>query len=502
MKFKTFVFKRTKEKSTRNVVIGLLYQVFSILMGLVLPYLFIIELGSEVNGLMSSVGQVFTCLGLLEAGIGTATIQALYKPIAQNDKDSINGILSATNYYYRRIAYIYIGTIVILACIFPFFVDTKIDNTTIRLVILLQGAGSVISYLVQSKYTLLLQAEGKNYVLSWMMLIGLIVRNFGKIFAISIGYGIIAVQTVQLATVCGEALFILLYVKRKYKWLTLSCKPNYKAISAKNSVFLQSVAWMVFNHTDIIVLTVFSRDLALVSVYSVYSLLFEAGQNIMNVIRESYRYKLGAVYQEGTIAFDEYFSKFSTVFITLSFAVFSTIFLVSKTFVELYTTSVTDVNYSIMGVAELFFMYKLLYTIRIMNKQVVEVNGDFKAVSHVAITETIMNIILSVILVKKLGIIGVLIGTLVALVYTFFAYRKYLKNNCVPKSMKSQLSDLLIYALPMVSSLIIDIFIPVHATNWFQFVLFGVVVGIIELIIYGGIQLLKIGLKTGKWHKL
>ena len=54
----------------RNVISNLLYQVVVIVMGLIIPRLYLENFGSEVNGLVSTVKQVFVCLVLLEAGGG------------------------------------------------------------------------------------------------------------------------------------------------------------------------------------------------------------------------------------------------------------------------------------------------------------------------------------------------------------------------------------------------------------------------------------------------
>ena len=73
-----------------NVVFGMIGQVVSIALGIVIPRLVLVSLGSETNGLLSSVNQALVYLNLLEAGIGTATLQALYKPVAEFDVNNIN----------------------------------------------------------------------------------------------------------------------------------------------------------------------------------------------------------------------------------------------------------------------------------------------------------------------------------------------------------------------------------------------------------------------------
>ena len=81
--------KMKRRQVFSNILSGFLGQVITLLLGIILPRLFIMTFGSEINGLLSSVNQVYVYIGLLEAGVGTATLQALYKPIASQEKDSI-----------------------------------------------------------------------------------------------------------------------------------------------------------------------------------------------------------------------------------------------------------------------------------------------------------------------------------------------------------------------------------------------------------------------------
>ena len=138
--FSNRVKKVYASKSMLNVSSGLIYQIINSGLGLFLPYLFITNLGSESNGLLNSIGQLFACLSLLEAGVGTATLQALYLPVSKNDKEGINRVLSATNHYYIRTGIIYAGSVVLLSFVYPSLVDSQLSDATIRLSILLQGA--------------------------------------------------------------------------------------------------------------------------------------------------------------------------------------------------------------------------------------------------------------------------------------------------------------------------------------------------------------------------
>ena len=93
-----------RTKVIKNLFFGFLSQILSIIFSLVIPRLFLLNYGSETNGLMSSIGQVFAYLTLLETGVGWATVQDLYMSIGLNDKQAISSTLSAISRYYKKLA--------------------------------------------------------------------------------------------------------------------------------------------------------------------------------------------------------------------------------------------------------------------------------------------------------------------------------------------------------------------------------------------------------------
>ena len=158
-----------------NAIFGLLSQIISIALGIIIPRLVIVNLGSESNGLLSSINQALVYLNLLEAGIGTATLQALYCPVAQKNHEDINHVMSATNLYYRKVGKYYFLAVCGLSAIFPFVVHSSLSPWIIVSVIMLSGLSQVINFFFQGKYRILMQVEGKSYILTNL---GTIVNTF------------------------------------------------------------------------------------------------------------------------------------------------------------------------------------------------------------------------------------------------------------------------------------------------------------------------------------
>ena len=99
----------------KNIITSLLCQIITIIYGLLVPRLILGAFGSEVNGLVSSVSQFLNYITLLEGGLSGVIMAALYKPLAEKDTKRVSAIINATNQFFRRIALIFIGYMLIVA---------------------------------------------------------------------------------------------------------------------------------------------------------------------------------------------------------------------------------------------------------------------------------------------------------------------------------------------------------------------------------------------------
>lgn len=58
-----------KKRALYNLIVGMGSKFVLMVLGFIIPKIFIENYGSDVNGLLSSIGQVFAYLNLVEAGI-------------------------------------------------------------------------------------------------------------------------------------------------------------------------------------------------------------------------------------------------------------------------------------------------------------------------------------------------------------------------------------------------------------------------------------------------
>ena len=216
-----------QRNSMRNLWWGMIGTVVTSAVAILIPRLFIVNYGSEVNGLLASIRQVYVYLALLEAGVGDASVIALYGPVGRKDYKSTNEILAATHYYYKKIGLIYAACVVGMSFVYPLLLDTTVPYMTCCMVILLQGSGSVIGYLFQGKYNMLLRVDNRNYVTTNLGTVTTVMTDLLRIVLLMMGKSIVAVQATYLFFNLVKMLYIAWYIRKNYPWIDLSVKPNF-----------------------------------------------------------------------------------------------------------------------------------------------------------------------------------------------------------------------------------------------------------------------------------
>jgi len=403
-------------KGIKNASYGFLAQFLTIGIGIIIPRLVLVNLGSEANGLLSSVGNVLSYMSLLEAGVGTATLQALYRPCATGDRDSANSIMAATDYFYRRTGKIYFIVVLVITVVYTFVVETELPRNVVFIVVLLSGLTGVISYFFQGKFRIFLSAEGKNYINTNIVTTIHIATSIAKAILLYTGFGVVAVQISGFLFNLIQVFVYYVYMKCHYPWLSTSVKPNFDAISQRNAVLVHQISGLIFSNTDILLLTVFV-GLKEVSVYSMYALIYGLVKNMATVLYDSYTYALGQSYNTNRKRFMRMFDAYEVLTMMITFSLYCICRVMMNPFLRLYTSGVHDIQYVDTYLPWLFAIFYLLHNGRTSSGTVINIAQRFEETKWRSILESVINVTVSVVCVIRFGIYGVLLGTIVALLY-------------------------------------------------------------------------------------
>ncbi len=405
-----------KKKSFNILITGLISQIVILALGIVIPKLLIVSYGSEVNGLLSSIKQIFVYVALLEAGIGTAALQAMYEPIAKDDKEKASQIMVATDRYFKRTGFFYGIAVLLLAFLYPVIIKVELEYGMVAVIILLQGSAGVIKYFFQGKLTILLRVDGRSYITTNIATIVNVLTHLTQIILILAGFNIIAVQIAYFIINLVQMLYLTWYVRKHYAWLDWHANPDYKALGQSKFVVVHQISGLIFNNTDVLILTYFC-GLKVVSVYSLYNLIFSCVANVIDTLCSSVEFILGQAFNSDKEYFMKLQETYETYYLGISFGFFTITLIMFPSFIKLYSSGITDINYVDSILPYLFVALNVLMYARRTSSQIINFAGHFKQTQWRSIVESIINLTVSLIMVYYCGIYGVLIGTIAALFY-------------------------------------------------------------------------------------
>ena len=293
--------KRTIQNSTTSLVLFLI-QIF---VGFYSRKIFLDALGDELLGLNTTLGNILSFLNLAELGIGIAMATSLYKPIHDQDHETICEIISVQGFLYKRIALLLCLLSIPVIISLPFFFPHRESGTgyvIIAYIVFLWG--SISSYLWNYRQVLI-GADQKNFkLMPWIHTIRY-TKVFFQIFfltVINLGiWGWIALEFI--GSTC--TIFAINYIIRKeYPWLhvssqstkTLLMKYHYLIIKTKQ-LFVHKIGSFVLEQTAPLIIYYFV-SLSMVTYYGNYMMLIGYTVTLLNVIFEGMSASIGSLVSE------------------------------------------------------------------------------------------------------------------------------------------------------------------------------------------------------------
>lgn len=421
------------KKTLINTIMSLTSQIVTIICGFILPRLILERFGSQYNGLTSSITQFLGCAVLLRTGIGGATRAALYKPLANKNEKQINEIMTATNNFMKKIGIILAILIVAFAAVYPFFVNNEFSWLFTFSLFLIIGISTFVESFFGIAYLILLQADQKLWVSSLFSTISTMANLIIATILIKSNCTIHIVKLGSAIAFCIHPIALNIYVRKKYN-INLNANPDKEAISQRWDVFWHQVATFVTNNTDVMVLTIFSNMLE-VSVYSVYNMIVASLKNLVSSFSNGIEAAFGnMIANNENNALRENLSIMEFILYSIATVIYTCAILLIVQFVNVYTKGINDVDYHRTAFAYIILIANFFNCIRIPYLSVIYAAGKYKETKMGAIIEAIINVLISVILVIKFGLIGVAIGTLVAMGFRTIQLSFYMCNNIVKRN--------------------------------------------------------------------
>ena len=410
--------KKYKESRTINVIKNSVFGVISKFGVLILEFIcrtvFIKTLGSEYLGLNGLFTNILTILSFAELGLGNAIIYNMYKPIADSDTNKVSQLLKLYKKSYNLIAiFIFVGGVL---CI-PFLnsiigqaPNIKENVIVIYILFLLQ---SITSYFLTYRRSLI-SANQKEYMCSNADLFSEFVATILKMIVLLMFKNYILFLLIQISRNLIANTILYFKSKRMYPEIQEKNVENLPKDEVKNifsnvkSLILYKVSSTINGGTDNVIIAKMV-DLSTVGIASNYSTLISAVNQILHRIMLSFTAGIGNLNAKDSVENREKVFNTLTFIVTLIYG-FCGIMLV--VFLNPFVNLWIGPNYllSVPVICALAFEFYVC-GIQYAGYNYAITTGLFKKAKWGALTSSILNIILSIIMGYKWGVFGIFLAT-------------------------------------------------------------------------------------------
>ena len=477
----------------KNVFWGYISSFLTILLSFICRTAFLHTIGVYylgINGLFTSVLGV---LSLTELGIGTAMNYSLYKPVSENSTEKIKSLMKVFKTAYRIVAL----TVAVLGLIIIPFLDVLVKDAAgvehVKFYYLVFLFNTVSSYFVSYKYSLV-SADQKNYVITNITAVFNIIMHIFQIVVLFIFKSYIAYLSMQVIIQLCQKIYTAIYIDKKYPYLKekevtpLENSEKKKIIGNVKALILHKLGDISVNQTDNIIISAFV-NVKTVGLVSNYTLITNTVNTFVNVAFG------GTIGSLGNLFATNDKSKQYKVFRTMDFVdfwIFSfssvALFSLIQPFISLMWGE--KLTLPILVVA-LFVLNNYMVGQRISVNNIKVASGIFNQDKYLALIQSAVNLLVSIIFAYKLGLVGVYIGTIVSgiipsFIRPYIVYKNIFENSVVEYYKSYILRLLLTVAMSAGSFAIVS---KITSTiTWFSFfvavIFVAVVPNLILLILY------------------
>lgn len=404
-----------KKKSILNVCVSIGFKIATLIMAIIARKALIENCGNEVNGLNTLYTSIIGFLSVAELGVGSAITYCMYRPIVENNREKVAALYHA----FRRM-YLFIGSAIFLAglAIMPFVrffaKDYAQVNVNFHLTFALMLISVVLTYLFGAK-TALFNAHKNNYITTAINSGCILLQNACQIIVLHITHSFVCYLVCSVLTVIIQWGITEKIVRKKYT-LILSDRVALDVDSRREltvnvkAMFMHKIGGILVNTVDSVVISAFIGVYVLGS-FSNYSTIMNSLSGLLQLVFVSLTSIFGHYYVEkGRQKAKECYEVFHLLNFIIGMVFFLGYYAIIDDLIALVFSEELILEKAVSTVITLNgfiqFMRRSALTFR-------DATGTFYNDRWKPLLEGLTNLVLSILLVKQIGVTGVIVATII-----------------------------------------------------------------------------------------
>lgn len=408
--------ERTRN-ATRNIAFGIILRIYQIVVPFLMRTAMIYLMGVEYLGLNSLFTSVLQVLNLAELGVGSAMVYSMYKPISEDDESTICALMKLYKTYYRIIGF---AIAAIGLCFVP-FISKLISGDVpaginIEILYLLNLGATVLSYWLFAYKGSILQAHQRTDIASKVTLVTSTIQYVLQLSVLWIFknyylYVIVLLLSQALTNIITALAADKLYPQYQPKG-SIS-KHQIKQINQRiRDLFTSKVGSVIYDSADTIVVSSF-LGLTVLAVYQNYYYILNAITSFMAVIFAACIAGIGnsIIVESKEKNFND-LNKFTFIICWVSGFCSTCLLCLYQPFMELWVGKDLMLSFSAVICFVVYFFVRQINSLFNVYK---DASGMWHEDRFRPLTAALVNLMLNLILVQFIGIYGVLLSTVIAI---------------------------------------------------------------------------------------
>lgn len=408
--------ERTKN-ATRNIVFGTILKAYQIVVPFLMRTAMIYLMGVQYLGLNSLFTSVLQVLNLAELGVGSAMVYSMYKPIAEDDNTTICALMKLYRTYYRVIGLV----ISVVGCVLTPFILKLISGEVpaginIYVLYLLNLGATVLSYWLFAYKNSILQAHQRTDVVSKVTLITNTIQYGLQLLVLWAFHNYYLYVVVMLATQALTNIVTALYADKIYPQFKPRGSVDKIQVQKINQrirdLFTSKIGGIIYDSADTIVISAF-LGLTVLAVYQNYFYILNAITGLIAVVFSACTAGIGnSIVMESKEKNYQDLSKFTFIITWLAGFCSVCLLCIYQPFMQLWVGK--DLMLSISAVV-CFVIYFFVRQFNALFNLYKDASGMWHEDRLRPLAAAITNLVLNLILVQFIGIYGILLSTVLAI---------------------------------------------------------------------------------------
>ena len=415
----------------KNIKGAVILKVVTVLSVFATRTVIIRTLGTAYLGLNSLFVSLIQILNIAELGFGSAVVYFLYKPIAENDTVTVNALLKLCQTAYRLagLAIFILGIVMIpfLPKLIKNGVPGELNLTILYLIYLIE---TCLSYFLFSYRAVLLEASQQKAVISYINAVAKIVLSIVQILILLLcgNYYIFCFAQIIVQVFIN----ISIYVATKKLFPQYRCEGKVPKEDAKRiyktvgALFINKVGLALRNSFDSIILSAFV-GLDILGIYQNYLLILTTLKDTTSILLESSTAGIGnSIATESIEKNYKDFCSFQLVFMWLCGTITVCMACVYQPFMRFWIGAENLFPDRLMLIFPVYFFTERMGAVCYLYRSAA---GLWWEERFRPVVDGIVNIVLNIILVKKIGIAGVMLSTIICQIFIDALWGSYTLFN-------------------------------------------------------------------------